>query len=357
MKNIRVITPLCISLLSAPGIAETHNLYSFFESESYSEIAPIKQMLDDLKGSGFDRGDLIFTHNQFEVGERRGNWEVSAFLRYDYLLEFSNDAAELAYADKNDIELPKNRRFNVYIEPNHLRAKGLGVAYYFAVAEALKIKVRANYLRAEALTDGTMKGSLETLDDSVQADLQLDYSYSRDALLKREEERVRGNGLSLDVDLNWQFAPNWQLNLTARDLASAVWWRDVTYTSATAISDTINYDNDGLIDVKPAVSGIESYRDHRQTLPRRLAVTLAHQWRSDLSLSASLRSYDNYLFPRFQASWVRHGTEWRAGVDIEQQALLLGVNYQGLRVDLTTDAVKPEDAKAFGLSLSYQWLL
>jgi len=339
-------------------LSHAENAFYFqAESDAYSEIAPIKQLLDDLNGPRFSRGDLAFTHNKFEVGERDGNWEVSAFYRYDYFLEFSNDTAEVAYADKNDKELDKQRNYHLYIEPNHLRAKGLGLGYYFSLPGKAKLKLRANYLRAEELTDGMLSGQLRTLEDKVEADLVLDYNYSRDALLKREEENVRGNGLSLDLDLSWPFAERWTLDVRARDLVSEISWRDVTYTRATAISDTVSYDDQGFIDVKPTVSGIESYRDHSQTLPRRIAAMLSHQWRGSVQLTAGLRSVDKYLFPQLHASWVSSGTHWQLGVDIEQQALMLGVNYQGLKLDLKSDAIKPSDAKAFGLSLSYTWRL
>ena len=352
-----LLSAACLLAIAFPVHGEVRAIYTLLESESYSEIAPIKQLLDDLKGPAFDRGDLAFTHNQFEIGERRGSWEVSAFLRYDYLLEFSNDTAELAYVDKNDKELEKQRNYQLYLEPNHLRAKGLGLAYYIDLPADSYLKLRANYLRAEALTDGTLRGQLRTLEDRVEADLVLDYNYSRDALLKREEENVRGNGLSIDIDLHWQFAPQWTLDIAARDLASEIRWNDVTYTRATAISNTVSYDDDGFIDVKPTVSGIEGYRDHSQPLPRRIATTVSHQWRPNVQLSAGLRSVDKYLFPQLNASWVQAGTQWQVGVDIEQQALMLGVNYQGLKVNIKSDAIKPDDAKAFGLSLSYQWLL
>ncbi len=348
----------CLFLVLAPCAAhadsEPRYLYTALASDSYSEIAPIKQLLDDLEGPRFDRGDLAFSHSWLELGERRGAWEVGVFARYDYFLEFNNDTAELAYADKNNIELEKNRRYQVYLQPNTLRARGVGVGYYFAPSAAFSLRLRGNYLRASQLSDGKLAGELLALEDSVEANLQLDYNYSRDALLKREEERVRGNGLSLDVDLQWQIASRWRLDFRSRDLLSAIWWRDVTYTRATAISDTISYDDDGSINARPAVSGVESYRDHRQTLPRQLSMGVHYQWREPVSASVTLQSHDKYLFPQLAVQWQAAASVWQASYDIERRALGLSLQRGNVALQLRADAVAPDKAKAFSLALNYR---
>lgn len=344
---------LCVASASALAATERH-VYLLTESDSYSEIAPIKQVLNGLEGSRFERGDLAFSYNKIELGERRGPWEVSLFYRYDYFLEFSGDAAEVAYADKNDQELDKQRRYYLQIEPNHVRAKGIGAAYNFTMTPEIDLRLRANFLRGEALTDGSLEGYVTPFNDRVEGDVSLDYNYSRDTLLKREEERVRGNGLSLDIDLRWAPNADWLLEFSGRDIVSGIWWRDVTYTTATATSNTISYKPDGSIDAKPAVSGKESYRNHRQTLASRLRLSAAYNYSQRISANIALQSYNNYLFPQLGVAWKRAGGRWSSHYDIKRQAVSLGYEGRQFSIGLRADRPSLSKAKAFSLDLSYR---
>ncbi|CAA0102561.1 Uncharacterised protein [Zhongshania aliphaticivorans] len=352
MRAIIATLLSCCPLLSF-ATTETE-YYSFINSLSYSQAAPIEQMIHDLEGAPLKSGSYAFTHNQFEIGFREDNVEFSFFYRYDYYLKFNKDTGQIAYLLRNDLALPKNTHYDIYLRPNHLRAWGLGAAYKYQFNTQLNIKTRLNYLRATHTTDGYLNGQLNTVDDSYQAQLYLNYGYSRDTLLERPEEDSDGHGLSLDIDLSWQL-DKISLGFSGRDILSYIQYRDLTYTTAIADTNNIAFDPNGNIDTKPTVSGIERYRDQTQRLAARYTLSGSFQLAPGRALNSEIFAYDRQVFPRlgYQSQW--HNTKWQLNYDFRSSAWGINLSGRYLHLALRTDSLDWENANAlelqFGVNL------
>jgi len=99
---------LSASKASIAGQAEFYLSSHIF---GHSETAPIKQIVvDDFEGSDFDAGKHSFTHNVWEAGAVYKGIKLAVIARYDYALSYSEDTAYLVYADKNEIQIQKNKR-------------------------------------------------------------------------------------------------------------------------------------------------------------------------------------------------------------------------------------------------------
>ncbi len=338
--------------LLCAGATPEAEYYSSIDSLSYSQAAPIEQMIHDLDGAPLKSGKFAFTHNQFEIGVRKNDFEFSYFYRYDYYLKFNKDTGQLAYLQRNDLPLPQNTHYNVYLRPNHLRAWGLSAAYFYEVNPQLSIKTRLNYLRATHTTDGYLKGQLNTLNDGYQAQLYLNYGYSRDTLLDRAEEDSDGHGTSLDIDLHWQVNKQLNIDFSGRDILSFIQYRDLTYTTATANTDNISFDQNGSIDAKPTVSGVERYRDQTQRLASRYSLHGHYQLDSQHALTSELFAYDRHVFPRlgYQRQW--RDKQWQLSYDLRSDAWGLGLGGQYFNLHLRTDELNWEDAKTLELNFS-----
>jgi hypothetical protein len=321
------------------------------DSQSFSSIAPIHQLLDDMEGSPVHKGKFAFTHNQLEASFSQDNIEYSLFQRFDYYLKFNNDTAQLAYLLKNDIPLPKNKHYKVYLQANHLHAWGLAIAKQIEISDTASVKARLNYLQADKTTNGYLKGYLQSLDDGYQAQLYLDYGYSRDTLLKRPKEPTEGHGLSLDIDINWQATDNLKLSLLGRDIASYIKYRDLAYTQANANTDTISYNQNGAIDAKPTVSGVERNRKQSQKLPSRLELIGEYSLTQQDGITAELFSYDYQLFPRIGYTQKKPAYYWRLDYDLRTQALGIGIGHQNLGFSLRSDSLKWEAAQVVEISI------
>jgi len=350
MRAVIAIMFSSYSLLSAAATPDTE-YYFYLDSLSYSQAAPIEQMIHDLDGAPLKSGKYAFTHNQAEVGVRKNDFEFSYFYRYDYYLKFNKDTGQLAYLQRNDLPLPQNTHYDVYLRPNHLRAWGLSAAYFYEFNEQLSLKTRLNYLRATHTTDGYLKGQLNTLEDGYQAQLYLNYGYSRDTLLDRPEEDSDGHGASLDIDLHWQLNQKLNVDFSGRDVLSFIQYRDLTYTTATANTDNISFDPNGTIDAKPTVSGVERYRDQTQRLAGRYSLRGNYRIDTTHNINAELFAYDRRVFPRlgYQRMW--QSKQWQLSYDLRSSAWGLNLKGQYFNIGLRTDALDWEDAQALELQL------
>lgn len=326
-------------------------IYSTFISQSFSDTAPIYQIVHNMEGDPVDGGELAFTHNQFEMGERWQQFELSYFWRYDYLMEFNSDTAHLIYINQNNIPVSASKTYDVSLQANHIRSQGIGLGYHFTLTPATTGKIRLNYLTADETTDGKLSGQLTTTPNDYSGDLHLDYNYSRDLLLSREEESVDGRGFSLDLDLQWAISPQWQVALEGRDIYSKVRWDDVTYTIADATTNRISYDPDGTLHSIPAVAGIESYRDHQQTLPSRYNLSSRYQLTEALAIKANLFRYDDYNFYQLAMGWQYKAVILETSYDFTARALGVSISHKNVYMALRTDETDWKQARALELAL------
>ena len=338
--------------------------YSELESSSYSEAMPIKQLVNDLKGSKIKDGDFAYTHNQFEIGHRWGAFELALFWRYDYFLAFSPDTAWLFYLDKN-VDSNNNiaqqpvlelKDYNVRLNANHLESKGAAIGYSFYLLPELAVKTRLNYFNSKNMTNGSLTGNITTSSDDYTGTLYLDYAYKHDSLLNRKEESIFGQGLGVDIDVFWQLTDTVSLSVQGRDVFSYIEWRDVTYTTATAITDRVSYNENGTIHVIPNISGINDYRKQIQRLPNRYLLDLNYHL-ENWQLALQWYRYDNFNFPRLMLGSREKEIDWHLGYDLKTSAVEFGLEHSDIRFKVKSERLDWSKAHDFSLSLSVNYLI
>lgn len=347
------ITFLAVSNASIAN-ASSRLLFTQFESESFSEIAPIEQIIHDLEGDPVNPGHFAFTHNQIEVGQQQGNIELSYFLRYDYFVEFSRDTAELAYLLRNDLPLPDNKTYDVDLRANHIFAQGIAAAYRFEFQEMLSGKIKLNYLNVSKTKDGSLRGLLTSQEDSYNANLHLDYGYTEDTLLDRPKNAKTGHGVSLDLDLFWQASDKLTLGLQARDMLSWIRFSKLTYTTADADTNNVSFDEDGRISTKPAVIGVEGFRNQTQKLPHRYSASAKYFINQSDYLRAETFSYNRNVFPRL--AYGRQFSEITTQLEYDFRSKALGLAFTGkyLSLKLRSDDLDWEKATHLELAISFK---
>ena len=184
-----LIAFLCTTqLLAAEGADSNIQLYVNSHVFGYSETAPVHQLINDFEGPYFEGGKHSFTHNIWEIGGDFNGFKAAYFLRYDYYLNYTQDAAEIIYGDKNDISIEKNRDYDIYLDVKHIRADGFKVGYESQVFEPLDIGIDVSYIEVNQVTEGVVQGHFIAEDDNYIGQLDLDYIYSKDKLLEAEKD-------------------------------------------------------------------------------------------------------------------------------------------------------------------------
>lgn len=348
-------------LMSSARVLGGENVPSFLiESYSYSEIAPIKQVLGDLKGPNVRDGNIAFTTNLIEFGvstkfdNGKGGFTYALFSRYDYSLTFTSDTAKLIYAEKNDVELEENQHFDIDLTANHLRASGIKIGYLGDVSSDFSFQINVSYLYANALTDGRLWGDVDTgdeLDGSVSGGLFLDYLYSDDALFNREPSGIKGQGYSVDVKLLWDYSSKLHFEVDLKDVSSRIYWRDQHHTTAIASPDTIRYDDSGRLNVRPALTWIEREKNHQQHLPRQIYLLSRYQLSGGGAVEYVRYIYDGEAFDRVGIRrQIADNVMLSSFYDTDTKAFNLGVKTQYFHVAITSDSFKLKKAFSFGFT-------
>ena len=132
---------------------------------------------DEVEGGGFaEDGNNGFTHNQFEIGARKGSWDLAVLTRYDYLAEYSSDAASLLLASELGLSVPSDD-FEIFTELKHSKSHGIRLGYHFDVTPDLTVTGRASGLWAYGVVEGQLSGDLSFTD----AELDTCLLYTSDA--------------------------------------------------------------------------------------------------------------------------------------------------------------------------------
>ncbi|MDG9666684.1 hypothetical protein ONV78_02975 [Hahella sp. CR1] len=359
LRRITLIGALGCTLVYGEMVAASDDdwrLYTEVESFSYSNAAPIYQIAHDLKGDPVARGDVAYTHDHIEIGAEYRNLSLSFVERYDYYLEFSPDAAELIYLYNNDLPHESDAHYDLYLAANQLRAKGVKLGYRFALTEAFNVKLALSYFRADELTEGYLRGYLDTPDASPTGELELDYAYTEDHLLDRPPENVSGDGFAVDLYLQWRPHPQWEARLALEDAFNRIYWDRATATVARATSDTIDYDEDGALDVSPALSGNEGYRDHVQELPLRGFLWSEYHLNDAVSLGVGWRRHDKSDLGLIGAAYrFNEGLTLGGRYYFNADALNLNLQVYDLYLGVTMDRLQWKQAKTLGLSLWWSY--
>jgi hypothetical protein len=337
------------------GMAEEQwRVFTKLESSSYSEPMPINQLINDLEGDPVSSGSAAFSHNQFEIGGGFGSFELSVISRYDYFLEFTSDTVDLVYVDKNDLSVEKNRQYNTRLVVNHIEANGLKFAYKFEPSENFNFGLAASYLTSSDFTDGKITGGIQTTEDAYTGGLFLDYAYTEDKLLDREVSSLDGEGYAIDLYGEWNITENWNFHFLFEDLISEIQWDEAPYTEADFNSNNASLDSGGQIETRPLISGIESYKTHRQQLPLRADITVNYELNEKQMVSFTQRrvNISDFSIISYTHRWSNF-LHAMVAYNIDAQAVGVGLQVWDFRFQLSADSVDIEKAHSLDLNLSY----
>ncbi len=345
---------LALGLSASSAHAEWH---PYFISEAFARSEPISVM-DAVHGWEGDHktGERQYIWSRLETGVKGEHWGMGVQFRKDYALSFSKDASELFGAIQNDEDLDAGRTYDVNLEANIIETTGLRFTWQDLMLPTLKTEFGLTLLKADYMIDGSLNGTaLATGDKSYTYSAWADYSYTEDVLFEREVDSVTGYGFALDAHVDWQFRPDWRLDLQAKDLPGWVWWKDLPYTRATAESAREHTEDDGFHSWDPMVSGIESnHSRYKQTLPFKGTGDIYYSgW--DMTVAGGLSYQFSDLLPRIGTGWQKDGWSVMAWYWPKDNGLGVDLRWREWQVGLAMDDLVWDDAHFIAVNLSYRY--
>ncbi len=314
------------ALTCSPAFAATQvelNISSF----SYSDAFTVKGLFDELSGP-LSHGEDAFSFNQAEIAFSRESWQVAVFERRDYLAQFTPDTARLFYQGQNKLPADANAQYDIYLRLRQIRSSGIGIAYTFTPSDNSIFRPRLNILKASDFTDGTLSGSVTTSNTGTYSGTaSLNYIYGEDHLLDRNVDKPSDYGASIDLYGEWESSDKVTITAEVRDLFGRIRWSQAPITNATANTNNANFDSDGFLDVRPAVSGAEGFRKYTQKIPTRYRLNTSYQWEPNITLAGEIFHVEGITFPRLQIVSNLGAVDLSWTADFKAKAL--GITYQG----------------------------
>lgn len=348
-KYVGAFLILALTCFSTKATASDNawNVYTEFGSLTYSENFTIYGLLDGIDDSIFTPdGEASFTHNQWIAGVRKGAWDFGILTRYDYIAEYTKDAALIAFANETESEIP-NGFYDIDVRLNHSRSYGLRLGYTHDLTEDFSIKLQLSGLAATEIIDGNLTGNIGFSEDEVDVGaLAVDYHFTEDLLFLRDVKEPTGYGGALDVILNWQLNNKLKFEFKALDAISRIWWKDLTGTVADATSAVSRTDNNGVLIVRPALQGRNLLESYQQNLRTRLNLKTQFAFSDRWHVSQDVfKTGNNYLTQTEfghqlnDIAYLGVNYEWVSG------AIGANVNWRGLELGFATDSTKWREAR------------
>jgi hypothetical protein len=360
LRRLAVQLSFILIAVSAVHAEEKWAGYSEVHSFSYSEPFTIHGLFHDLAGGRRD-GEAAFTFTKVEIGAHRGRWQVGAFTRYGYYLEFTPDTARLYYQREHDLPLDSSATYNLQLYGSHLRAEGVGISHHWQVTKSLWLKPRINLIHGSELIDGEISGQFATAAENgistYASTAQGEYYYSEDVLFDRLANRPSGKGATLDVQIGWR--PTLNLELAARidDAWSMIRWQDAPHTVFAGDSNTFAVDAEGRLSSKPLVSGVEDYQTLNQRLPVRTWLSGQFRFNEADALRAELFLVRAVTMPRlgYQRK-LSTGAVLNLAYDFKTAALGMGLELGGFKAAIMADNLDYQKCHLLDLYLYYLFI-
>ncbi len=354
-RPLALLSSLPLATLCLPTSGAPLGNYLRVDTFIYSEAITIKALGDNWRAP-LHGGEVAMATGRMEAGVSWGQWQLGAIRREDYFYRFDADTARLIHASKNKIPLTPGDEYNIALATNSQQSYGMKLGYRLALHTGLNGTLAVSLLRGTEMMDGGLQGSARVIDDKdYDIAFDVDYRYSEDALFDRQTARPDGAGYAIDLALSWQATPQWRLDFTGLDLLARITWYNAPFTRASGNSDNKEYDDNGYVVYKPAISGLESNRDATQTLPRKLFLNSHYQLTRQLALLAEYSDYDIQRF--FSAGLAFHLNDSQIALlyDVANQAYSARLNTPHLQFKLSSDASEINRARLVALSLALQW--
>ncbi len=301
-------------------------------SINYSEPVSIKANFDDWETDAFKPGNQLYAKQVARAGVSYGNLEVGYSKHLYYYLNFSADTALLHYLERNRRLAQNKDRLNLYLNANNAEGEGVYLGYKLKWRN-FEVGAKLTYLSLQDLYYGEASGVFDpapSLANSTQ--ISIDYAYPEDRLFERPVEPPEGNGVTLDLHLQYQ----WGEHYFAADIGEAA--SDLYWNTAPGSRVEGNL-NDLSISEDAAVRFSHFRTRFHQRLPVHTEVQYRYTLLPQLSAGLEFQQLDDKRWGKLAAHW-RFGENWVTSLKWAPADSVWGLRLQHpyLLLDLETDS-------------------
>lgn len=344
----------------ASDLRETIVVNTYADSFTSTNITPIKSIIDDSWETEVNDGaDAGISKSNLGAFVQYGAIQLGVESRYDFLIHTNEDTARLyKYAKTKSFETTE--KYQLDIEYQMLRARSFWIGAQIPLYSNFTITNRLYLWHPTVHRNSTLQGEVidgVNIRTSGYAELEEFYTYRN--ILKRPEnyDWAKGKGVSWNLGVNWQITPDLSVELILKDVYSRFIFDNIGYSRGELKSDTTYRDDNNILRFNPVYSGVESTRRYRYR-PKQTSIVKLRYVAEYADLYFNYRHiFNTYTSSIFGAektmSIGKVQTSIRLGADLENKAIELGFGRGNFVFNLLSDSLNLDDAKTFGMSVSY----
>ena len=309
-----------------------NNISAYVLSESYSNILPIKQLIDDeWQQAPATDSSIGFTQNETGLKAYWGNISFNVAHRIDYFVFTNPDTAQAFYLERTDQPLTTQDSYQLALKLHHQRSNGFRVGYQWQF-DGFSTEINLGYWDVSASRESQITG--EIFGDSknnITGAAEISESYNDKNFLKHTNNNqweTDGYGITLDLAINWQVTDNFNIDVDIKDLYTQFSMKSLGFSQGNVDTDGTFINSLGGKSYLPLYRGVFGAKDFDFTLPEQVNLVAYYQAESFMNEDFSL----GYL-----ARYKRQGDVnfYYAGVELEFES-------SALRFMLDLEHLSPE---------------
>lgn len=354
MKVSLPVIATLLALLTINANAST-TVEAFATSNSYSNILPIKQLIeDDWQQSPDQTASDAFTQNEVGIRAYFDNFSFSVSQRYDYLVKTEQQTAQAFYLNRNDLALNTLDKYNINLQLHNQRSNGIKVGYKLDY-DNFSTEIRLGYWRLLATRESHLNGLISADGNgNISASAQLNEFYSKDNFLRRrnsDDWNTQGSGFTVDLHMYWQPSENIDITLAITDLYTKFTAKNTGYSAGEIDTDGTFINSIGGISYVPLYRGRETTAKHQFSIPETINLNALYRSKSLTYVTQFSRQSDiNFYYVGVQ---FEHGnSSTRLLLDIENSAPEIQFHHPWVTAYFSIDDTDFNQAMLFKLGIN-----
>lgn len=273
---------------SNSGYINNHNkpvskseVSAYIVSESFSNILPIKQLLEDeWKQAPANDSSIGFTQNEIGLKTYWHNISFNLAHRLDYFVFTNEDTAQAFYLERTEQPLTTQDNYQLALKLHHQRSNGFRLGYQWQF-DKFTTELNLGYWDVSATRESQITGEIfGDEQNNITGTAQLDEFYSDKNFLKRDNfDRwdIDGYGITLDLAANWQVNNELDINITIKDLYTQFKMKNLGFSQGSVDTDGTFINSLGGKSYLPLYRGIETSDNYQFTLPEHANLVARYQ--------------------------------------------------------------------------------
>lgn len=342
-----------------------NHISAYVLSESYSNILPIKQLINDewMQAPATD-SSIGFTQNETGLKAYWGNISFNIAHRIDYFVFTNPDTAQAFYLERTDQPLTTQDSYQLALRLHHQRSNGFRLGYQWQF-DGFSTEINVGYWDVSASRESQITGEIfGDNNNNITGTAEISEYYNDKNFLKHTNNNqweTDGYGITLDLAIKWQVADNFDIDVDIKDLYSQFNMKSLGFSQGKVDTDGTFINSLGGKSYLPLYRGIFGAKDFDFTLPEQINLVAHYQAESLMNegfLLGYLARYKRQGDVNFYYAGVELGFEssaLRFMLDLEHLSPEVQYSNSWCAVTLAIDDIDIDKAMQFSLGLSGQY--